>query len=123
MEDVEQAHISTITASTPDGWTQAYVGQWWIVNTDIGHTYAKIVDWRKAYGRVNWIIVLIGDTAPHPVASTRFVRRETPPLVNPDWGQTPRTQQGKKKLKTRKVRNKADRFAENFDGDTEFPDS
>ena len=57
----------------------AYVDTWWLVTTDLGNTYCRVVDWHTAYGRIDWKVELIGDSAPSPwITSGRFISQGSP---------------------------------------------
>lgn len=76
-------HIPDTSASDNNEQLDELIGTWWLINTDVGHTYAVVKDWRRAFNRIDYIVTTFGDTADsNPIQPLRFIRLETPPLAN-----------------------------------------
>ena len=73
-------HMSEMTAQTDATILDAQRGNWWLIDVGPGRTYGLIIDWKRAYGRVDWIVRLYGDDADStPLRPHRFIRQEDPP--------------------------------------------
>ncbi len=73
--------IGDLTGSDDAAIMDAYLQTSWLVETDLGRTYCKIIDWKKAFGRVDWQVELIGDSSASPwINGVRFVEQKDPPF-------------------------------------------
>ena len=99
--------------------------QWWVLETDMGQSYAVILDWRRAYGRINWKVQLWGDAAEGGWANgTRFIRAEDPPLTSDlilRATSKPQKQQRKRKKRARRKISMTQHLEEVKERDSEDP--
>ena len=82
---LSMTHINEMNSKTIDGTLDEQIGSWWLVETDIGLAYATVVDWRRAYGRIDWVVRSYGDlVAAGTIGGSRFITKEEPPLKRSD---------------------------------------
>lgn len=70
-------HPKDTDSKTDENILDTFIGTWWIIETDMGHTYGEVIQWRRAYGRVDYTVRLIGDAASSKWISPKRMIRST----------------------------------------------
>ena len=82
MDDHLHGYINKLDGKTPTVILDAWLHTWHLIETDIGLVHAKTIEWKRAYGRVDWLVQTLGDEHPSTkfINATRFHAKDDPPI-------------------------------------------